>query len=705
MADTRRDAGMDGVFQRSLPTRRRPAPRRTLPAPLMTRHLSFSGLGSVAWLTFVTAVLLGAVIPPALAEDTAEIAAQRALFLRAETALKEARASDYQQLLGQLKDYPLYPYLLYQSLKRRLATATEIEVEGFLAQFDGTPLASRLRRSWLTQLYRKQDWRGFRRAYRETSDATMRCRHLFALYQTGERDQALASVPKLWRVGHSQPRACDPIFKLWLDAGLLEPEDAWGRIRLAMQNGRPSLARYVARFLPESEQALVELWRRIRRQPEQVLDASLFEPDNSVTNEILIYGIRRWAKSRPEEAARAWETLRTRYAFSEAQAAAAQREIGLRLARAEKPEARQWLSSLDSRWADRRVTETLAIDALKREHWREVLDLTDGLQADRRGRERWQYWRARSLEGMGESAAALDIFSDLAGKRSFYGFLSADRLQRPYFLNHRPTEVDDEQATAIADRPGARRARELFLLGRNLDARREWYGLTRDMSEEELRAAAVLAHRWGWHDRAILTLGRTGSLDDIELRFPLPYREPVLNQSRHNALDPAWVYAVLRQESAFAQDARSPKGAMGLMQLLPRTARQMARRLNDRLKHRGELLQADTNIRLGSAYLRRLLDQLVEHPALATAAYNAGPHRVRQWLPENGARDAVLWIEDVPFKETRNYLRRVFTYTAIYQQRLGQKAPPRISDFLPPVPGREEVERSKQPTAAMSGKG
>jgi len=180
-------------------------------------------------------------------------------------------------------------------------------------------------------------------------------------------------------------------------------------------------------------------------------------------------------------------------------------------------------------------------------------------------------------------------------------------------------------------------------------------------------------------------VGRTGRLDDLALRFPLAFREPVMQQARTQAIEPAWVFAVMRQESAFSPDAQSPAGAMGLMQLMPHTARQVARRLNTRIKHQQQLFDADTNIRLGSAYLRRLLNELDEHEALATAAYNAGPDRVRSWLPESGAMPSDLWIEALPFSETRNYVKRVFTYTAIYEDRLGQE-PKRLSGRLGPVP-------------------
>ncbi|TFH46824.1 MAG: lytic murein transglycosylase, partial [Lysobacterales bacterium] len=235
--------------------------------------------------------------------------------------------------------------------------------------------------------------------------------------------------------------------------------------------------------------------------------------------------------------------------------------------------------------------------------------------------------------------------------------------------------------------PGAMRARELFSLGRTVDARREWRMFIQNMTDEALVRAAKLAQDWGWHGRAIMTVALTSQLDDLEMRFPLAYHDRVLQQAKANGLNPAWVYAVVRQESAFIADARSPAGALGLMQIMPGTGRMIGRSLDRPLKNRQQLFDADISLEFGSAYLRILLDQLDEHPVLAAAAYNAGPHRVERWLPADETMSVDLWIENIPFRETREYLRRVIAYTAIYEQRLGHENI-RLSARLAPIPAR-----------------
>jgi soluble lytic murein transglycosylase len=219
--------------------------------------------------------------------------------------------------------------------------------------------------------------------------------------------------------------------------------------------------------------------------------------------------------------------------------------------------------------------------------------------------------------------------------------------------------------------------------------RREWRTLTRDLDEAGLMAAAYVADILGWHDQAIFTLARTGYWDDLNLRFPLRYRDLVAEQAWQTGLSEDWIFAVLRQESVFAPDVASSVGALGLMQLMPATARQVAQDLTPARggPERSEILQPELNITLGSNYLAWMRDRF-GHPALATAAYNAGPQRVARWLPQH-CMDADLWIISIPYEETRRYVERVLAYRVIYGARLGQE-PVRLSELLPPVPGRSD---------------
>jgi soluble lytic murein transglycosylase len=253
----------------------------------------------------------------------------------------------------------------------------------------------------------------------------------------------------------------------------------------------------------------------------------------------------------------------------------------------------------------------------------------------------------------------------------------------------------------MADHPALARIRELRRLGRETDMRREWRTLTRDLDKPDLMAAALVADGLGWHDQAIFTLARTGYWDDLRLRFPLAYEDLAGEQAWQTGVEEDWIMAVIRQESVFAPHAASPVGALGLMQLMPATARELAQDpdldLDRRPPGQSDLLNPVPNIALGSAYLARMRDRF-GHAVLATAAYNAGPNRVARWLPEV-CTESDLWIAAIPYDETRGYVERVLAYRVIYGARLGL-APVRISDLLPPVPG---VAKGGAQVAAVPG--
>ncbi len=624
-------------------------------------------------------------------DDRWYVIEQRSRFLQAESALRKRDMKRFRRLRDALVDYPLYPYLEFTELSRRLGTASRDEIETFLERYSDTPLAWQLRRTWAKLLARRGHWESFLDVYENSDDATMRCQWLRALINANQADKAMPHVEAMWLVGRSQPPACDPVFKAWRSAGYLNRDLVWQRIELAIRAGRPSLASYLSRFLDAEEQPLVKEWLRVRKQPVRVTQVARLDGDAEIIETILVYGIERMARRDPELAAGTWERLRTRFAFSGTAVASVHRRLGLSYAFARKAEALYWLNTIAESEMDDRAREWRILSSLNQGEWRQALEHLLTVQGGKKARTpsspRWRYWMARTLESLEWHDDADSIYAELARERSYYGFLAADRIERDYRLNHRTLEYGDHELRLLAAQPGAMRARELHSLGRPINARREWRMFTRGMSDEELARAAKLADSWGWHGRAIMTVARTPHLDDLEMRFPLAYHDRVLEQARAKDLDPAWMYAIVRQESAFIADARSPAGALGLMQIMPGTGRKIGRSLEKPLKNREQLLDADISLEFGSTYLRTLLDQLNEHPVLAAAAYNAGPHRVERWRPAERNVSADLWIENIPYRETREYVRRVITYTAIYEQRLGRKSV-RLSERLVPIPSR-----------------
>lgn len=660
---------------------------------------------------FVASSALAAALPAGTAyadnqgigDDLWYVHEQRGRFVQAESALSQGDMERFGALSNELQDYPLYPYLEFAELSTRLESASNDEVEGFLARNADMPLAWRLRNAWLQRLARQGRWQKFVEIYRPSNDASMRCRWLRALISLGRADQAMPHVQALWLVGRSQPAVCDPVFEFWRSAGYLSRDLVWQRIELAIRAGRPSLASYLISFLNADDQALAREWLAVRKQPARVVSVARMHDDPEIVETILRYGIERMARREPERAVETWAQLRTRFAFSGRSIVQVHRRLGLSFAFAHKVEALYWLNTIPDSQMDERAREWRILISMRHGEWRQalqyLLEISDSASAANPVSERWRYWTARALESLDWHDDADAIFAQLARERSYYGFLAADRIGADYQLKNRTLEYSDHELRLLEAQPAAMRARELYRLGRTVDARREWRAFTRDMSGETLARAAKLAQEWGWHSRAIMTVARTSQLDDLEMRFPLAYQDRVLEQARDKGLNPAWMYAIVRQESAFVADARSPAGALGLMQIMPGTGRRIGRSLDKPLKNRRQLFDADTSLEFGSTYLRTLLDQLDEHPVLAAAAYNAGPHRVERWRPEQQVMAADLWIENVPYRETREYLRRVIAYTTIYERRLGRETA-RSSVRLAPIPGRAtklakaEVEQS-----------
>lgn len=642
---------------------------------------------------FARAARMGLLIVCGFMITTAHAAAdrfapQRKQFLQAEAALKRGDRVHFWELVDKLRDYPLYPYLRYEDLRQRLGHARRADINAFLDAFADTPLAPRLRGAWLDQLADHKQWAEYLHAYRPSNDPERRCRYRRALLATGQRDKALSGFDRLWLTGRSLPDACDPVIAAWQAAHKLTPELAWDRIHLAMTAGNTALADYLGRYLPGDEQHWVKFWHRLHHDPLLLLTRQARKAPEPLRRWFIVDGVTRLARADTTQAADMFAKLKRAGRLNADAAALLTRRIALRMAyRGESP-ASDWLARVPPSQTDAHVRAWRVRAALARQDWAAVQHWIEQLEPPERTDPRWQYWLARALEAQGHIDQAKKLYREVAADRTYEGFLAADRIGQPYHFEAKPLHFNRKKLAAIARLPGIERAHELLRLGRDLDARREWRDATRKMNEIQLQQTAKLAEQWGWHDRAILTLARSSYRDDLTLRFPLAYRDFVMAQSRKAGINPAWAFAVIRRESAFNADARSIRGAIGLMQLLPSTARRTARAINRRLRHSRELYKEEVNVRLGIAHLKMLLDRFGDHPVLATAAYNAGGYRVQSWLPSSQPMPADVWIETVPFTETRNYLRSVLAYTAIYERRMGRK-PTRLEKRMSPIAPRQ----------------
>lgn len=642
---------------------------------------------------YISSILLGAgmwlcVAPVTFgqSQDIDKLINQRYQFQEAEKALHKGQLSRYRQLAQRLRDYPLYPYLEYADLKRRIAKAKPQEVKSFLQKHADSPLAVRLHSRWLRTLAKQGHWQLLVDNFSTTNDRYLLCSYATALLKVGEAERAFAITEGLWLTGRSLPQRCDYPINAWKQAGHLSNDLLWQRIRLAMQSGRVRLARYLAEDLPQEEHYWVNIWSKVRRDPAYLMKVNnhFAEQRPEVLGWITVYGLRRLASKDPIEAASYWQTLRQQYLFSIDDQERIERRLALALLNESSAEAAQWIKTLNLNMLDDKVVSLHFYSAMRDQDWDTALEWLERLSLGQQHTPQWRYWRGRVMEAKGQLEEARAIYLLNGEKRGYYSFLAADRAGHRYQFANNPLAYQESELSDVEALPAILRARELYAIKRTVDARREWNYAIERMPQPQLLKAAKLADAWGWHDRAITTLAQAKYWDDLELRFPLAHQQQVLNQSAKQQINPAWAFAIIRQESAFTADARSDAGALGLMQLLPRTAREIARSLRVRKPGKRDILKIDTNIALGVGYLKKVQDRYQGHPVLATAAYNAGPRNVKRWLPDNGAVAADIWIETIPFKETRDYLKRVLTYTVIYEQRLGQE-PKSLLERMTPI--------------------
>jgi soluble lytic murein transglycosylase len=633
-------------------------------------------------------VLLVLILLPAsvwggiLADNSLEQSRQR--FLAAEAALEQGEIGKYLKLKNRLKEYPLYSYLEFAEIELTLQQQKPVAVRAFIDHNGDTPLGRRLLDSWLNHLAKNQRWEEYLQFSTRGGSTTRRCQRLQALLKTGRTREALKQVEPLWLSGRSQPKACDPVFDAWMDAGRLTTDLVWQRIRLAMGQNRTRLTKYLKRFLPKEQQTWVDQWISLHHHPE-ILRRLPIE-SHPLSHEVIVHGIRRLARKDISQSISLWSLFYHDSGFTDRQHLKVSRTLAAYLVKNPDPALSQHLNTLipSHLRQDPKISDKQFQAALQQKDWNQVLLTIYKLAEKEKNRERWRYWRARALIQLGNGREGEKLLTNLAKERSYYGFLAADRLGSNLNFHHQPLTATLSPDRLLADKPGLARARELKALGRERQARREWNLAMLGASEDELKSAALLARQWDWPSQSITALAKIRYWNDLELRFPLDYREQIDRQADAHGIDNAWIYAIMRQESAFTPDARSRAGALGLMQLMPQTARQVASTTYQRKIKTDDLLSPQVNIALGSSYLNQVYRQLQENPVLATAAYNAGPHRVIKWLPDN-RQETDIWIETVPFHETREYLKRVLAYTLIYTHRLGDTPTQLPEKWLEPI--------------------
>jgi len=602
---------------------------------------------------------------------------KRSLFKDAVAALESGQLENFAALKAQSTDYVLYPYLEYYDLRNRLSSSTDEELMNFINTYDTTPLSYRLRTQWLYRLAEDKNWDQFLTVYKGQGGAKLRCAYLDAtLTKDGSAktlQSVLESTKKIWLTGKNAPAECDNVFEKFEKSKLLTGQVIWDRIELAMEAGNTKLAESLSKRLSSRDRKKVDMWINVHKNPRKYLTSKLLKKNNLVVRKILVHGIKRLARRDAEDAKSLWKNINHRRGFGRQELAEIDKYIALRAAYQRHPDANAWLHAVKNKVVDDDVRYWRAMTALRLQDWKSLKASIKRLPAEERNEPKWKYWMARASEQLKEKDTSDKLFGEIAKETNYYGFLASDRLGIPYTFNSESLERDEKVLESISAIPGIQRAFELYQVGLIDEARGEWNLATNKFSVERLKQATILSHDWGWHHNAITTIAKTPHRQDYEIRFPTPFRELVFNNADNNDMDPSLIYGVTRRESAFRVNARSSVGALGLMQLMPGTARLESKRLGRKKPTQSDILEAENNIFLGSSYLNRLLQRFGGNQALATAAYNAGPRRVDSWIPKSEPVPSDIWVDTLPFKETREYVRAVLAYSTIFDWKLAKE--------------------------------
>ena len=617
-----------------------------------------------SWLIVGVALLLCRPVWADTPQD-AFVAARDAYKARDERAL-----ANYSSRL-QAENYVLAPYVEYWRMLLRLEQADTSDVRDFLVRYADLPFSERVRVEWLKKLGKREDWATFFDELPRitTDDAAVACYASYGRIVQGD-ENAMEQARPLWFSATEQPANCDVLFDRMVRAGVLTHEDLWSRFRMAMEQGKLSVAKAVLQRLPQIDAASLKLLDKVNENPQRALEKKTVNGKTRFGRELNLFALERVSRGQPELALDAWKSMKAGYSQEE------QRYLWGRMAtnaaKRHDKVALEWFGYAGDTPLNAEQHAWKARAALRIRNWDALLVTIAAMPSAMQEDAVWCYWKGRALKEKGQTVAANAVLLPLSRDRNFYGLLAEEELGDVIGGLPSSYKASEEDVNAMRQTPGIQRALELHHIDLRWEARNEWAWAMRDLDDRQLITAAEIAFREEWYDVAISTADKTKLTHDFALRFPTPYREKMQNYARENGLDEAWVYGLIRQESRFISYAKSGVGASGLMQVMPATAKWIARRIGITSYSHTMINELDTNIQFGTHYLRYTLDLMGGQPVMATAAYNAGPSRARRWADAQPLEGAI-YAETIPFSETRNYVQKVMSNAYYYSHQVGAK--------------------------------
>lgn len=591
----------------------------------------------------------------------------------------------------ELRAYPLYPYLEAARIQQALRTETtpsadaDRKAEAFISAYAQAPVSRAVRRTWLDSLARREQWTSFLATYKDTeaTDA-LRCQSFIARIELGKIEGLAADIGKQYLIPRSLPD-CERPFAWMKDNGVLTTQLVEARSRLALKEGNSAFARQIIEPLPPDRAGPLLQWASLIERPAPSLDALMSSAEASIEPEILLAGWTRLARTDRDGARKRYDALLRMLGSDRERASPYTLALALALAWDREPAALDFFELVAAPDLNDAAFEWWARAAILAGKWKLVRDTIARMSDSTRQAARWRYWSARAASELHDSREAKRVYESLLAEDNYYSAMAAARLKRTLTPHPKMLTPDEALLATIAEAPALERARELFLCGMRPEAMAEWSSGYQALPEGGRLQAIALASSWGWHEQAISVAASQGIFFDYSLLYPRPYDNEVEVAARDAKVPPDLVYGIVRQESLYRTDAVSSASAMGLMQLQIDTARRTARRFGKPLPAGADLFVPSINIQLGAAHFRELLDRFDGQVPVALAGYNAGPNAARRWLPSQQPLDPDVWIENIPYNETRAYVQRILWHQVVFGWLRTHGKPQKAEGWLKPI--------------------
>ncbi len=593
-------------------------------------------------------------------------------FLAARKAFQSGNTNLLASHAKKLQGHTLASYAEFYQLRLKLKHTDPNTIRTFLSNHKDKVIADRLRNEWLKILGKNQQWALFAEEYPKliNGDLELQC---YSIQQRLDANDttALTDAYPIWFTGYSMPDSCTPVFNALIASNTVSTDDIWSRIRLSLEVGQTGVARYINRHLPSKEALNIGHLNAAAQNPLRYLKTQTSNNKSRADREIILFALLRLLRNDTNQAYAKWSKVKQH--LTESDQSYFLGRLGHRAALRHDSRALAWFVQAQNTETIYPLTEELRAwqvrSALRARNWDMVLKSIASMPPKEQQDSAWRYWKARALKAKGQHRDANNLFIPLSTEYDFYAQLAKEELGDSVSVPDKTNLISEADILAMEQTPGIQRTLAFYRMNIRIDAYREWVWAVRNFNDAQLLAAAEVARRYGLYDRAINTANRTIQHHDFNLRFLAPHRDILQNTLKQHELDEAWVYGLIRQESRFVADIKSSAGATGLMQLMPATAKWVASQLGIKNFRQSIVTDINTNLQLGTFYLKHVLDTLDNQPLLASAAYNAGPGRAQRWRDDNELLEGAIYAETIPFNETRGYVKKVLK-NAMYYARV-----------------------------------